>query len=328
MNTQFEVAEALKQIALDEEIKAYVLEHPPLYHSLLQAALRFIGGETLAQCVDNAKSLNQQGCAVTIDYMGESTRDVQMAEQATQEFLSAIAAIVTHNLDSSVSLDLSHIGMAIDPDLGYKNAGILAKAAREAGLEMMISMEGTDRTSSILEIHHRLCETFDNVGITLQAYLHRTPADLESVLQRPGKIRLVKGAYAAPAHLAKARGAELDSSYRQLMARLLTSGHPCSIATHDPTLLDPSLEYADKFIQEQGIEPDNIEFEMLKGVTPERLWGMKEYGYRTRVYLPYGREWHLYLCNRLAEYPQNIYQAITDAVKDKYDLSKHPLNQN
>jgi len=138
-------------------------------------------------------------------------------------------------------------------------------------------------------------------------------------LQRPGKIRLVKGAYAAPADLAKSRGAELDESYRLLMERLLMSGHPCSIATHDPALLDPlPLEYAHKLIQEKKIELDHIEFEMLKGVTQERLEAMKNYGYCTRVYLPYGREWHLYLCNRLAEYPPNIYQAVIDAAKYKY----------
>jgi proline dehydrogenase len=317
MRIEFEVAETLKQVALDEEIKAYVLQHPSLYQPLLHAALRFIGGETLAECVETAKTLNQQGFAVTIDYMGESTRDAEMAQQATQEFLRVIYALAEQNLDSSVSLDLSHIGMVIDAELGYKNASVLAEAAQNAELDIMISMEGTDRTSLILEIHQRLCETFDNVGITLQAYLNRTPGDLESALQRPGKIRLVKGAYAAD--LAKPRGAELNKSYRQLMERLLTSGHPCSIATHDPALLDPiPLEYAHRFIQSQGIESDNIEFEMLKGVTQERLEAMKNYGYRTRVYLPYGQEWHLYLCNRLAEYPPNIYQAITDAAKYKY----------
>ncbi|MBD2019938.1 proline dehydrogenase family protein [Leptolyngbya sp. FACHB-36] len=263
--------------------------------------------------------MNQQGFAVTIDYMGESTRDAEMAEQATQEFLNVIQAIAHQNLDSSISLDLSHIGMVIDAELGYKNACTLAKAAQNEGLEMMISMEGVDRTNLILEIHQRLCETFNNVGITLQAYLHRTPDDLERVLQYSGKIRLVKGAYAAPADHAKSRGAELDESYRQLMERLLTSRHPCSIATHDPALLDlASLEHAHRLIQEQKIEPDKIEFEMLKGVTSERLQAMKNYGYHTRVYLPYGREWHLYLCNRLAEHPPNIYQAITDAMKCGY----------
>ncbi|MGG6262965.1 proline dehydrogenase family protein [Leptolyngbya sp. AN03gr2] len=311
MTIEFKVAETLKQIALNEDIKAYVLQHPLLYQPLLYAAQRFIGGETLTECVETAISLNQQGFAVTIDYMGESTRDAEMAQQATQEFLRVIDAIAAQNLNSSVSLDLSHIGMVMDAELGYKNACILAKAAQSTGLEMMISMEGTDRTDTILDIHQQLCETFENVGITLQAYLHRTPDDLEQALQRPGKIRLVKGAYAAPAALAKSRGVELDESYRQLMERLLISGHPCSIATHDPV----PLQYAHEIIQTQGIEPDPIEFEMLKGVTPERLKKMQQYGYQTRVYLPYGQEWHLYLCNRLAEHPANIYQAIVDAAK-------------
>jgi proline dehydrogenase len=318
MSIELQVAEVLRQVALNEEIKEYVLQYPSLYQPLLHAALRFIGGETLPDCVETGKLLNQQGFTVTIDYMGESTRDADMAQQATEEFLRVIDAIAQQNLNSSVSLDLSHIGMVIDAELGYKNAYVLAEAARNAGLEMMISMEGSDRTNLILEIHQRLCATFDNVGITLQACLHRTPSDLESALQRPGKIRLVKGAYAAPADLAKPRGAELDESYRRLMERLLMSGHPCSIATHDPALLDPlPLKYAHQLIQEKKIELDHIEFEMLKGVAQERLEAMKNYGYRTRVYLPYGQEWHLYLCNRLAEHPPNVYQAIIDAAKYK-----------
>jgi proline dehydrogenase len=310
MRIESEVAQTMRQIALNEDIKSYVLEQPPLYQTLLQAAMRFIGGETLTQCIETAQYLNQQGFAVTIDYMGESTRDEVMTEQATQEFLKVIKAIADEKINSSVSLDLSHIGIAIDAELGYKNACILAQAAREKGLEMIISMEGTDRTNLILAIYQRLCETFDNVGITLQAYLHRTPDDLAKLLHYSGKIRLVKGAYAAPAHLTKSHGRELDTSYRHLMETLLTE-HSCSIATHDPTLLDR----AHQFIQAQNLERDKIEFEMLKGVTPERLEVMKDYGYRTRIYLPYGREWHLYLCNRLAEYPPNIYQAIVDMVK-------------
>ena len=311
MSIEPEAAAALRHIALDENIKAYVLQHPPLYRALLNTAMRFIGGETLKQCVETAESLNHQGFAVTIDYMGESTRDTRTANQATQEFLKVIEVIVNQKLDSSVSLDLSHIGLVIDPELSYHNACILAEAADQAHLEMMLSMEGPDRTTLVLDIHRRLCERFDNVGITLQAYLYRTPEDLTAVLHRPGKVRLVKGAYEAPAHLARPRGAELDITYYQLIATLFNSGHSCSIATHDRSLLN----YAHKFIQEQGIKPDQIEFEMLKGVTPEQLQVMREHGYRTRLYLPYGQEWYLYLCNRLAEYLPNVYQAISDAVK-------------
>ncbi|MEL6398819.1 MAG: proline dehydrogenase family protein [Cyanobacteria bacterium J06607_6] len=310
MSIEFEAAEALRHIALDETVKSYVLQHPPLYQSLRPAAMRFIGGETLNQCVEITKSLNQQGHAVTIDFMGESTRDASLAAQATQEFLNVTQAIAEQDLDASLSLDLSHIGMVVDPELGYRNACTLAAASEQAGLEMMISMESTDRTDLILETHQRLCEQFRNVGITLQAYLYRTSDDLLAALQRPGKIRLVKGAYKAPQSLARSRDAELDAAYRQLMKTLFKSGHSCSIATHDQSLLSD----AQKFIQEQTLASEKIEFEMLQGVTPEQLTTMRDHGYRTRVYLPYGQEWHLYLCNRLAEYPPNLYQAIVDVV--------------
>lgn len=173
---------------------------------------------------------------------------------------------------------------------------------------LMISMEGMDRTDTILSIHRRLCERFANVGITLQAYLFRVPQDLAEVQKRPGKIRLVKGAYGEAAHVARPRGEGLDTEYRQLVETVLASGHPLSIATHDSSLLD----HAHRFIQKQNLTTDHIKFEMLKGVTPERLQLMRARGYRTRVYLPYGQEWHLYLCNRLAEYPPNLYQAIAD----------------
>jgi proline dehydrogenase len=33
---------------------------------------------------------------------------------------------------------------------------------------------------------------------------------------------------------------------------------------------------------------------------------------KARLYLPYGKEWYLYLCHRLAEFQQKILQASVD----------------
>jgi len=52
---------------------------------------------------------------------------------------------------------------------------------------------------------------------------------------------------------------------------------------------------------------------MLRGVTPELLAERKRRGFPTRVYLPYGREWYLYLLNRLAEHPLSLFDAIAAA---------------
>lgn len=302
-------AAALRHISRNEAIKSYVQHTPQLHDALLKPALRFIGGETLPECLRAAQAILRQGHAVTIDYMGESTRDEAMAQQCVEEFLRVIHAISVYKLNASVSFDLSHLGLVIDKSLALSNASRLAQAAQEAGIELMVSMEGSERTDDILAMHRLLCARYTNVGITLSVYLHRTPADLAALSALPGRIRLVKGAFEEPAAVAQVRGAALDTVYRNCMEKVLVSGRRCSIATHDPALLD----LAHVFIRERRLNTEPIEFEMLYGVTPGRLQLMRDRGYRTRVYLPYGEEWYLYLCHRLAEYPLGIYQALADA---------------
>lgn len=311
MDLETKVSATLRHLALDETVKAFVLENKQIYRVLMQAASRFIGGETLNECISVAQNLNAKGHRVTIDFMGESTRNSSTAQEATEMFLSVIEHISLYQLDASVSFDLSHLGMIIDPEIGYQNARKLAFASQKTNTEMMISMEGFDRVDTVLDIYSRLSAEFDRVGITLQAFLHRTPEDLERVIQFPGKIRLVKGAYEIPPDAGLSRGKQLDERYIELARQLIQRKQYCSIATHDIYLLDQ----IHTFVQSNTISPVHVEFEMLKGVTPERLELMRDRGYSTRVYLPFGREWYLYLCNRLAEFPPNIYQAISDAAQ-------------
>lgn len=301
---------ALRRISRNEDYKARVIATPLLRRVLLAAVSRFIGGEDFASCVGVARELHERGIATAIDYMGESTRDRGRASGVTQEFLRAIAALAHQGSAASISPDLSHLGMTIDPDLAYRNARRLAEAARDAHTEVMLNMEGSDRTETILAIHRRLSEQHDNVGVTLQAYLYRTDQDLVDALARPGRIRLVKGAYAELPEAARRLGPTTDTAFRALMETLLMSGHRASIATHDPAL----LEQAHRFIERQRLSPDPIEFELNYGIGEDRVRQLRAWGYSVRVYLPYGEEWYLYLCHRLAEYPPNIYRALSDAV--------------
>ena len=121
-----------------------------------------------------------------------------------------------------------------------------------------------------------------------------------------------RGRWNPQRELASARGEKLDTFYSEAMRALLARGRSCSIATHDEAMLN----YAHEFAQQRELDPQFFEFEMLHGATPDRLKQMLDRGYRVRDYLPYGREWYLYVCHRLAEYPPNIYRALADAVGD------------
>ncbi len=310
-NVAQKAVEALRRISRNEKIKEYLLQNPTIYKRILKAAMRFIGGETLDECFQTAQGISSKGHLFTVDFMGESTRDKKTANEATEEFLMVIEKIKETKCNASISLDLSHIGMVINKKLAHKNALELAKKAKEVGIEMIISMEGIDRTDDILNEYYKLSEIYDNVGITVQAYLHRTAKDMEEALKRPGRIRLVKGAYEVSKEFALPWGEKTDLAYKKYTKTILSINHLCSLATHDEKI----LSHADAFIKDRKIKKECVEIEMLYGVQPELLLEMHGKGYKTQVYLPYGKEWYLYLCHRLAENPLNIYQALADLVE-------------
>jgi proline dehydrogenase len=320
-------ATALRVLARREELKAAVLDSPVGYAALRRAAARYVAGETRDEALATARDLSRRGHGATVDHMGEDTRDPGAAREATEEFLALLAALGRADGDGalrgvSVSLDLSHIGLAVPAD-GPQRAGRhlaeiagAAGAAGAAGREIMISMEGSERADAILAAHAAVSVDYPHVGVTLQAGLYRTVGDLDAVLARPGRVRLVKGAYAEPAEVAHPRGPALDAAYAALARRLVAAaadGRAVSIATHDPVLLSSVLHDVEARGGPAAV-PD-LEVEMLHGVRADRLAAVAARGVPTRTYLVYGREWWLYLCHRLAESPADVLAALADAVE-------------
>ncbi|AXE24506.1 proline dehydrogenase [Streptomyces globosus] len=300
-------AAVLRGLALDEDLKWRIPADPLLGPLARRVARRFVAGETLADACERAAAVLAAGHRANVEYMGESCRDPRRATAETEVFTEAADRLPP---GCSISLDLSHIGLAVDPDLAFANASRIARATADTGREMVVSAEGSDRTDAVLALHERLTATYDHVGITLQARLHRTRDDLPRVLARPGRVRLVKGAFAEPESVALPRESpELQARYLESAAAIADSGHLCSFATHDRDLLHRLGER----LGGQG-RPDAFwEFETLLGLGTDRLAEMARLGHPTREYVVFGTEWWLYVCNRLAEDPQRLLRAVADA---------------
>jgi proline dehydrogenase len=301
-------ANSLRALALDEGLKARIAADQHLTAIAKKVSARYIGGETVGQALDTITRIAKKR-KVTVDYMGESCRDRAFASQETEVFVELTKKIGELKLPCSISLDLSHIGSLIEHDFAFANAKKIATACRDIDTEMIISAEGSDRTDLTHALYTDLCKEFTNVGMTVQARLHRTEQDIETLLQMPGKIRLVKGAYLETEEKAFPRNSEaLEQAYRRFAQRLIQSGHSCSIATHDKTILT-DLHH---FISDQKLHKNPFEFEMLLGLWDDQLDEMTELGYPTREYVVFGKEWFLYVCNRIAEEPIRLYQALND----------------
>lgn len=299
-------SKALKKAALNEAAKSYILENKALFQLLKKAANRYVAGEHLEDINVKVKSINSRNVPCTVDFMGESTRTEKEANAVTKEFLRLARLIKKAKLDSTISLDLSHIGLAVDKQLGLEN---LLKICKE-DIEVIISAEGTDRTDRVLETYLEASKYYNNVGITLQAYLHRSENDLQELVKCEGKIRIVKGAFDTPHGTSLARGEKLDNRYLNFVRMLLEARHKCSVATHDPKIQNGVIR-----LLEDIETPSNYEFESLLGIENERIYDLNRH-HPTKIYVVYGVEWYLYLCNRIAEYPPGIFQSIIDVMND------------
>jgi len=301
------VIKALKSAARDEQMKHAVQQSMELYPLLWKAAKRYVTGEKKKDALQMALKLIAKDYQVSIEFIGENTTDLVECQKVKDEFLQLIERMGASSMKQTVSLDLSHIGLSINAELAYKHLVELARKANQYEITLMISMEESSKTSDILDIYKKVASQFSNVGITLQVHLYRTEEDIQQLIQYPGKIRLVKGAFQEPIDVALQRSEALNERYLLFAEQLINANHSISIATHDDVLIQ-------EMEQRQYFNQSNVEIEMLYGIRPDLIHQLKAKGYRCKVYLTYGSEWYLYLCHRLAEYPENLFLAIADII--------------
>lgn len=268
---------------------------------------RFVPGETTTAAVAATRALVDDGLEVTLDYLGEDTRDRAQAEATVAAYLDLLEALGAAGLSrtAEVSVKLSAIGQALPgdgPQLATDHARRICEAARTVGTTVTLDMEDHTTTDLTLATLRELRRDFPETGAVLQAYLHRTEADCRSLAHEGSRVRLCKGAYQEPSEVAYQDREDVDKSYvRCLKVLMAGAGYPM-VATHDPRM----VKIASALATRSGRVPGSYEFQMLYGCRPEEQRRLAGAGERTRVYLPYGEEWYGYLMRRLAERPANL----------------------
>jgi proline dehydrogenase len=267
------------------------------------AARRFIAGETIEDAIDAARRLAERGLTITLDYLGESAPTRDEADRATREYRHIVEQIARAGIERNLSLKLTQLGLDVDRATCIDNMRRILEPAGEHGFFVRVDMEGSAYTDQTLEI----CETlwshdYRNIGAVVQACLLRSESDLERLIALGMRVRLVKGAYREPRTIAYQKMVDVDAAYARMMRALIDRGTYPAFATHDEAIIRTTRQYA----TEQGRATDTFEFQMLYGIRRDLQASLVAEGYRTRVYVPFGRQWFPYLMRRLGERPANV----------------------
>ena len=270
---------------------------------LFPLAKRFVSGHTVEEAVAAVRKLNEQGITATLDVLGENVMERRTAEAAVSSYLQTLDAIGQSAIRANVSLKLTQMGLDIDRGFCLANLDRICERAAALSCFVRIDMEGSNYTQKTLELFYDLFRKHKNVGIVIQAYLHRSLKDIQQLIDLGARVRLCKGAYQEPPTLALQEMPEIRQNFKQLAEALLLKGDYPAIATHD----DELIAWVKSFATTNGISREKFEFQMLYGVRPDTQRKLAAEGYNMRVYVPYGTHWLPYFYRRLRERKENVY---------------------
>jgi proline dehydrogenase len=274
---------------------------------------RFVAGDDVDETIPLIRQINSENATASFDHLNESVGSAAEAEKEVAEYLNILAKIDEQKIRSNVSIKLTQFGLGLDPELAYRNARRVVEDAHRRGNFVRVDMEDSNVTQVTIDIFKRLRAEFglNDVGIVLQSYLYRTLADAQELVKLPARIRICKGAYNEPPEVAFPDKKDVDANYIKVMQLLLSSGTYHGIATHDPKMIDATINYATR----EGIGKEKYEFQMLYGVRRDLQRQLARDGFNIRIYVPYGKHWYPYFMRRLAERPANIWFVLKNLAK-------------
>jgi RHH-type proline utilization regulon transcriptional repressor/proline dehydrogenase/delta 1-pyrroline-5-carboxylate dehydrogenase len=313
-------------------------------------AHKYIAGETIQQILKTIERLRKERMSFTVDLLGEAVITETEAQSYLDRYLELMAQLTeaakrwptVEQIDQAdgeaipkvqVSVKLTAFYSQFDPlDATGSEARVsdrvrlLLRRARELGAAVHFDMEQYAYKELTLAILKRVLledefRTRTDIGMTLQAYLRDSEADLRDLIawakQRgtPITVRLVKGAYWDQETIKATQRdwpqpvfddkAATDANF-EAMTRLLLENHAhlyAAIGSHNVR----SQALAMAIAEQLQIPHRRFEMQVLYGMADKLAKAIVDKGYRVRVYCPYGEliPGMSYLIRRLLENTAN-----------------------
>ncbi len=275
-------------------------------------ARKFVAAETFKETIPKIKEINKKGITVTLDLLGENVEEKTTADETVEIYKQLLDDIHNAGLTSTISIKLTMMGLDIDAEYCKKNLFNLLDKARQLDSFVRIDMEGSDYTGLTIDIFKEAFLKYGkHVGIVIQAYLHRTKNDIIELAEMGADVRLCKGAYKEPEHIALQNMPAIREAFKEYAKVLFKHTTYPRIATHDDELID----WVKTYTEENNIGKARFEFQMLYGLREETMEQFVKDGYNARIYVPYGTMWFPYFKRRLMERKENIWFVLSTMFK-------------
>jgi proline dehydrogenase len=296
-----------RSILLAASRNAWLRDHAAKHRFVRRTVSRFMPGEELSDALIAAQRLQTKHIGSIFTHLGENITDAAEARSVAEHYLEVLRSVRERQLDAEVSVKPTQLGLDLSAELCYGNLKTIIEQ-EDPRRVVWIDMEASNYVDATLQLYRRALREFPNVGVCLQAYLHRTRADLASLLPLRPSIRLVKGAYSEPPEIAFPEKSRVDENYfllanEMLLAKKAEPEIRAAFGTHDVVLLRRISDFA----AASGLPKTSVEVQMLYGIQSGEQERLAREGYSSKVLVAYGSHWYAWFIRRLAERPANLW---------------------
>jgi len=263
-------------------------------------ANRFVAGESPEAAFDHTESMNDDDIGLILNLLGEHYETARPARDDADAYLELVEETAARDVTACVSVKPSQIGIDVSADLFVENLRRIVAYAHDHDVFVWCDMEDADTTDTTLDAFLELSEEFPwSLGQCIQSNLKRTHEDLERIVDVPGRIRLVKGAYDEPASIAYENKSQVNEAYEQDLEYLFEQrDRGVAVGSHDPRMIERTRKL--------GTEYDvDYEIQMLMGVREDAQRRLAADGVEVWQYAPYGDKWLSYFYRRIRERKEN-----------------------
>ena len=271
-----------------------------------RATRTFMPGEHVGDALEAGARIAASGRGLILTQLGEAITSADAAVLVRDHYLVLFDQVHAMGLPAQVSVKPTQLGLDLSLEECERHLLALAAKAEQTGSALWLDMEDSSYVDRTLELYIALKKNHPSTGVALQAYLHRTPADLSRLMPLKPVIRLVKGAYDEPKQVAFEKKSDTDHAYFELASQLVDGARTsaCSpvFGTHDLPLIARIVERA----QSSGVGKDKYQIHMLYGIRDAAQRRLVGEGHIVKTLVSYGAAWYRWYMRRLAERPANV----------------------
>lgn len=271
-----------------------------------RATRAFMPGETMQDGLDAGARIAATGRRLLYTRLGEALTDIREADGVRDHYFGLFDAIQARGLDAEVSVKPTQLGFDQSLDACREHCIALARKAEATGSALWLDMEDSTTVDRTLVLYRAIRGVHRRAGLAIQAYLYRTPTDVDALLELTPTLRLVKGAYAEPTRVAHPKKADTDRAYEAIAGQMLDAaarGNCLPIfGTHDVPMLQRIIATA----RAKGVQAGQYEIHMLYGIRDAEQQRLRTQGETVATLISYGEAWYRWYMRRLAERPANV----------------------